>query len=43
MKDIYPEIISTHTLIGNDIFVFKYPVTCKQILHKLSLFLLKLM
>jgi len=29
--------------IGNDIFVFKYPVTCKQKISKFTLVILKLM
>jgi len=29
--------------IGNDYFVFKYPVTCKQKISKITLILMKLM
>ena len=36
-------IITTNMQIGNDFLVFKYPVTCKQKISKLSLFLLKFM
>ena len=39
----FPVAIITHMQIGNDFFVFKYPVTCKQKISKFSLFLLKLM
>ena len=38
----FPEAITTNMQIGNDSFVFKYPVTCKKI-SKFTLILLKLM
>ena len=30
MKLHFPEAIATNMKIGNDSFVFKYPVTCKK-------------
>ena len=30
MKFTFPEAITTNMQIGNDSFVFKYPVKCKQ-------------
>ena len=39
----FPEAITTNMELGNDSFVFEYPVTCKQITSKFSLILLKLM
>jgi len=38
----FPEAITTYMQIGNDIFEFKYPVTCKQKISKFTLILLKL-
>ena len=43
MKLNFSDAISRNILIGNDFFVFKYPFTCKQIISKFSLLLLKLM
>ena len=43
MKLNFPEAITTNMQIGKDIFVFKNPVTCKQITSKFTLILLKLM
>ena len=39
----FPESITTNMQIGNEFFVFKYPVTCKQKILKFTLILLKLM
>ena len=39
----FQEAITTNMQIGNDDFVFKYPVTCKQKISKFTLILLKLM
>ena len=39
----FPEAITTNMQIGNNSFVFKYPVTCKQKISKITLILLKLM
>ena len=39
----FPEAITTNMQIGNDSFVFEYPVTCKQKILKFPLILLKLM
>ena len=39
----FPEAITSNMQIGNDSFVFKYPVTCKQKITKFTLILLKLM
>ena len=38
----FTEAITTNMKIGNDSFVFEYPVTCKQKISKLTLILLKL-
>ena len=35
----FPEAITTNLQIGNDFFVFKYPVTCKQKLPNLIIFI----
>ena len=43
MKLKFPEAITTKMQLGNDYFVFKYPVTCKQKISKFTLTLLKLM
>ena len=32
----FPETITTNMQIGNDCIVFKYPVTCKQIISKFT-------
>ena len=37
------EAITTNMQLGNDSFVFEYPVTCKQKISKFTLILLKLM
>ena len=39
----FPRPLLQTCRIGNDFFLFKYPVTCKQKIFKFSLFLLKLM
>ena len=39
----FPEGITTNMQLGNVSFVFEYPVTCKQIISKFTLILLKLM
>ena len=39
----FPETITTNMQLGNDSFVFEYPVTCKQKISKFTLILLKLM
>ena len=39
----FPEAITTNMQLGNDYFVFEYPVTCKQKISKFTLILLKLM
>ena len=39
----FPEAITTNMHIGNDSFVFKYPVTCKQKILKFTIILLQLM
>ena len=39
----FPEAITTNMQIGYDSFVFKFPVTWKQIISKFTLILLKLM
>ena len=39
----FPEAITTNMQLGNDSFVFEYPVTCKQKISKFTLILLKLM
>jgi hypothetical protein len=39
----FPEVITSNMQIGNDFFVFKYSVTCKQKISKFTLILLKLM
>ena len=38
-----PEAITTNMQLGNDSYVFEYPVTCKQKISKFTLILLKLM
>ena len=38
----FPEAITTNMQVGNDSFVFEYPVTCKQKISKFALILLKL-
>jgi len=43
MKLTFPKDIITNMQIGNEFFVFKYPVLCKQKISKFPLFLLKLM
>jgi len=43
MKLTFPEAITTNMQIGNDSFVFRYPVTCKQKISKFTIILLKLM
>jgi len=42
MKLTFSEAITTNMQIGNDWFVFKYPVMCKQKISKFTLFFLKL-
>ena len=39
----FPEAITTNMQLGKDSFVFEYPVTCKQMISKFTLILLKLM
>ena len=39
----FPEAITTNMQLGNDSFVFEYPVTCKQKISKFTIILLKLM
>ena len=39
----FPQDITTKMRIGNESFVFKYPVTCKQKISKFTYILLKLM
>ena len=39
----FPEAITTNMQLGNDYFVFEYPVTCKQKISNFTLILLKLM
>jgi len=41
MKVTFPEAITTNMQIGNEFFMFIYPVNCKK--SKFSLFLMKLM
>ena len=43
MKLNFPEAITTNMQIGNDTFVFKNPVTCKQKTSNFTLIFLKLM
>jgi len=43
MKLTFSEAITTNMQIGNEFFVFKYLVTCKQKISKFTLILLKLM
>jgi len=38
----FPEAITTNMQLGNDSFVFEYPVTCKQKISKFTLILMKL-
>ena len=39
----FPGAITTNMQLGNDSFVFEYPVMCKQKISKFTLNLLKLM
>ena len=39
----FPEAITTNMQLGNDSFVFEYPVTCKQKISKFTLIFMKLM
>ena len=38
----FPEAITTNMQLGNESFVFEYPVTCKQKISKFTLILFKL-